>query len=246
MAGQIILYTLFAVFAGMLIVPFVIGLVRGPQPAEPKIHPDGEASMRPVGRVAGIYLRFLALYGFAAIVSFATGQRGWVCGSTPYSREAPAPGYQLRPGAVVELAGSVRVCAPHPGAGQWALDLLVRLPGPVLLATILVVIWQLVREARRNGPFTVRTAAIMWRLGLVVLIGAVLAGAISQLGNDLLARMFMTSPPFTGVGMLADALFSGGLRALLPVPLLAGAGLLSFARITRAGVALDEEVRATV
>ena len=53
-------------------------------------------------------------------------------------------------------------------------------------------------------------------------------------------------PPVGGPGLLPDMLFSGSLHALLPVPALAGVGLLTFARITRAGVALDEEVRATV
>jgi hypothetical protein len=121
-----------------------------------------------------------------------------------------------------------------------------RLPGPILWATVLLMIWQLVREARHTGPFTARTAAIMWRLGLVVLIGAAAAGAIFRLGSDLLLQTLMVDPPFSGAGIAADALFSGALRALLPVPALAGAALLSFALITRAGVVLDEEVKATV
>ncbi len=119
------------------------------------------------------------------------------------------------------------------------------LPGPLLWATVLLMIWQLVREAQRNGPFTARTAAIMWRLGLVVLIGAAIAGAIRELGSDLLVRTLMANPPYPGLGMPLDVVY-GALRALLPVPLLAGAALLSFARVTRAGVVLDEEVKATV
>lgn len=247
MAGRILIYTLLAVFAGIVLVPFVIGLVRGPEPDRAQPHPDGDASMRPLGRVAGIYLRFLGLYAFAAVVSFASGQRGAVCGATSIRTLSAGSAYTApRSGAVVQAAGTVQACAPHPSAAQWVLELLIRLPGPVLLATILLVIWQLVREASRNGPFTGRTAEIMWRLGLVVLIGTAAAGALSRLGNDLLLRMLLADPPYIGLGVPNDVLFSGALRALLPVPLLAGVGLLTFARITRAGVVLDEEVRATV
>jgi hypothetical protein len=243
-----VIFTLLAVLAGTVIVPFMIGLVRGPAASGAATDPAGEQSMRPLSRVAGIYGRFLALYGFAAVVSFATGERGSVCASMQgVGGRAPA-GYPARAGAVLHGDGVVRACAAHPSTAQWALDALMRLPGPLLLATVLVLIWKLVREAGRNGPFTARTAGIMWQLGLVVLIGTAVAGALSRLGNDLLLLMLVQDPPFVGVfGAVVDIFLDGSLlHALLPVPALAGAGLLSFARIIRAGVTLDEEVKATV
>lgn len=243
MAYQILVYVLLAVFAGMLIVPFVIGLVKGPDQGEPRA--PGDESMRPLSRVAGLYGRFLALYAAVAAASFGGRNRGSVCASTPFTSTVAAHGYGSRPGATIQVAGTVQACAVHPGGAQWLLYLMIRLPGPVLLATVLLCIWQLVRQASRNGPFSTQTAAIMWRLGIVVLAGSVLAGAVSELGNDLLARMLMTGPPFAGTGIAVDAL-AGGFRELLPVPALAGAALLTFARIIRAGAALDEEVRATV
>lgn len=246
MAGRVLLYLVLAAFAAMLIVPFVIGLVKGPAPDKPAPHLAGTASMRPLGRVAGVYGRFVALYLFVTVVSLATGQRGSVCATTPFSAYAgTAAGYAARPGAAIQTDGAVQACAPHPSTVQWTWHLLMRLPGPILWATVLLMIWQLVRAAQRNGPFTARIAAIMWRLGLVVLIGAAIAGAISELGSDLLVRTLMVNPPYVGWGMSLDVLY-GAVRALLPVPLLAGAALLSFARIIRAGVVLDEEVRATV
>jgi hypothetical protein len=42
-----------------------------------------------------------------------------------------------------------------------------------------------------------------------------------------------------------DAL-AGPIHALLPVPVLAGAALLTFARIIRAGADMDDELKATV
>jgi hypothetical protein len=240
MAVLVLLCLVLAAFAAMLIVTFVIGLVKGPAPDKPAPHLAGTASMRPLGRVAGVYGLFVT------VVSLATGQRGSVCATTPFSAYAgTAAGYAARPGAAIQTDGAVQACAPHPSTVQWTWHLLMRLPGPILWATVLLMIWQLVRAAQRNGPFTARIAAIMWRLGLVVLIGAAIAGAISELGSDLLVRTLMVNPPYLGWGMSLDVLY-GAVRALLPVPLLAGAALLSFARIIRAGVVLDEEVRATV
>ena len=247
MAAWILIATGLAVLAGTLIVPFVIGLVRGPAASRAATDPAGEKSMRPLSRVADLYGRFLALAGFAVVASFATGQRGSVCASMAGIASGAPAGYPARAGAVIQGDGVVQACAAHPSTAQWVLDALMQLPGPLLLATVLLLIWQLIREAGRNGPFTARTAGIMWRLGLVVLIGTAVAGAVSRLGTDLLLQMFLQDPPYVGApSVLADVLFSGSLHALLPVPALAGAGLLTFARITRAGVALDEEVRATV
>lgn len=247
MAAWILIATGLAVLAGTLIVPFVIGLVRGPAASRAATDPAGEKSMRPLSRVADLYGRFLALAGFAVVASFATGQRGSVCASMAGVASGAPAGYPARAGAVIQGDGVVQACAAHPSTAQWVLDALMQLPGPLLLATVLLLIWQLIREAGRNGPFTARTAGIMWRLGLVVLIGTAVAGAVSRLGTDLLLQMFLQDPPYVGApSVLADVLFSGSLHALLPVPALAGAGLLTFARITRAGVALDEEVRATV
>ncbi len=105
-------------------------------------------------------------------------------------------------------------------------------------------IWSLVRQARLGGPFTARTAAIMWRLGLLVLAGGAFAGAVSHLGADLLAETLLVHPGYIGGGIVLDTVIVGPLRELLPV--LAGVALLSFARITRAGAAMDEEIGATV
>lgn len=248
MAGAVLLYTVLAVFAGMLIIPFVIGLVKGPDP-EP-LHPAEPEPMRPLSRVAGIYARYLALFALAAGFSLSHGSRATVCAIAPSVAARQGSGWvgaQARAGATLQAAGSAKVCAAHPSAAQWIFYLMLRLPGPLLLATVLLIIWQLVRQASRTGPFSQRTAAIMWRLGVVVLAGSVLAGAVSQLGNDLLAGQLLIFPPFSGAGIVPDAVIIGGLmHGLLPIPALAGAGLLSFARITKAGVVLDEEVRATV
>jgi len=246
-AADILIYTVLAVLAGMIIIPFVIGLVRGPEVGRPQPDPAGDASLRPLGRLTGIYLRFLALYGFAAVVSIATGPRGRVCAPTWIAAAGPrAEVGGTRPGAVLQFTGDLQACARHPSAAEWILHAFMRVPGPLALATVLLITWQLVREARQHGPFTARGVKLMWRLGVAVLIGAAAAGAVSRLSSDLMLQLLMTNPPQTGAGIAIDALVSGAAKALLPIPALAGVALLSFARISRAGLALDEEVKATV
>ena len=56
----------------------------------------------------------------------------------------------------------------------------------------------------------------------------------------------MTPPPYDAKGIVIDVLIFAPLKALFPVPALAGAALLTFGRITGAGAVLDEEIKATV
>jgi hypothetical protein len=84
------------------------------------------------------------------------------------------------------------------------------------------------------------------RLGLVIVVGTAVAAAISALGSDLMDGVLIATGGFGGAAVPLDFLVYEPLKALLPWPTLAGAALISFARIIRAGAVLDEEVRATV
>ena len=129
---------------------------------------------------------------------------------------------------------------------QWALYLLTKVPDIVLWGAVLLLIWRMIKQASRGGPFTANVAATMQQLGWVVIGGSMAAGALGALGTDLLTRMLMTPATYSGAGIAIDVLAIGPLKALVPVPAIAGAALLSFARITRAGAVLDEEIKATV
>ena len=52
----------------------------------------------------------------------------------------------------------------------------------------------------------------------------------------------LVSPPPEGI----DSVPFAALRALIPVPALAGTSLLTFARIVRLGAAMDDELQGTV
>ncbi len=250
---KILLALVLAVIAGrVVVVPFIVGYVRGPQAGQARSGPPAPGDpTRPLSRVAGIYGRFLMLYlvgiVFQASYGFSPGStRLSVCVDTGVPYGGAAHGFAAQPGASLSAGGDVKACALHPSLGQWVLYALTKAPEVVLWGCVLLLIWRLLSEASRSGPFTPRAAAFVWLLGWTVIAGSYIAGALSHLGADLLTRMLMTPAMYSGAGIAVDVLVSGPLKALLPVPALAGAALLTFARITRIGVVLDDEIKATV
>lgn len=144
-----------------------------------------------------------------------------------------------QPGATLSLEGTLQACAPHPAAFQRLLYTLMSAPSALFWVAVLFLLWRLVRAADRSGPFTLAVAARMRRLGWVVLLGALAATAAQGAATDALLNTMLTAQ-----NALGDAVFS--LPRALPVPLLVWAALLSFARIIRLGVAMDEDIQGTV
>ena len=208
----------------------------------------------PLGTIAGLYGTALVLYVVASAYWLSRGsafggggQRGSACVDTAIPAGTGAgSAHTALAGASISAGGNVQACTLHPSLAQWALFALTKVPDIVLWGGLLLLIWQLVSRASRGGPFTARTAATMQQLGWVVIAGSMTAGALGALGADLLTRMLMTPTSYYGAGLALNILIYAPLKALLPVPALAGAALLSFARITRAGTVLDEEIKATV
>jgi hypothetical protein len=244
----LVLAIILAILVGAIGVPFVIGLIKGPSASASDGRGADARLMGPLTRVVTVYSRFFALYVIAELLNavYRAGKFPVVCANTPYSTVGGWSGIAVRPGAQLQSKGAVQVCASHPSVSQWFLYVLIRLPGLVVWAVGLILVWQLIRQAARSGPFSRQSADIMQRLGLVIIVGTAVAAALSALGSELLGRMLLVSGGFTGAGIPLDILVSQPIQALLPWPALAGAALLSFARITRVGAALDEEVKATV
>jgi hypothetical protein len=247
------LAVLLAAIVGGLVIPFAIGFTNGPPgPTRPGPVSGAAPAMRPLGRIAGLYGRFMLLYVVLAAISIRDGYfggypRGAVCINTGYPLGAVASlGVAAKRGASLSATGTIQACSPHPGFTQWALFLLTKLPEPALLVCVLLLIWQLIRHASVHGPFTAQAAALMWRLGWVVIAGSMIAAALSTLGTELLSTMLITPAPYDSLGIAWNLLLFAPLKALVPVPALAGAALLSFARITGAGAVMDEELKATV
>jgi hypothetical protein len=209
----------------------------------------------PLESVAWFYLTLMAiaLLGGIGFTVFGSGSIGGighdadVCATRPYTTYnssdwtlPPGMGLHARPGSQLMINGTAQLCADHPDFGQRVLYTLTDLPTFLVWAGVLLLVWQMIRAARREGPFTPRVAVVMRRLGWFILGGSLIAGLIQHLSIDgLLVTMARTSSPFV------SSIF-GPLRALVPVPLLAGAALLSFARIIRLGAEMDDEIKGTV
>ncbi len=206
----------------------------------------------PLGFVTALFggLLLLAVAAGIALSVFGRGSIGGfgdasVCVTQPntvYNGEhwASHLGVAARPGTSLSINGTLQACATRPSIGQRVLYSLMSLPSAAAWGAVLFLHWRLMRTAGRAGPFTAGAAATMRRLGWLVIAGSAVAGAVQGFATDqLLNTMLVASSDF------GDAI-SQAIHALLPVPLLAGAALLTFARIIRLGSAMDDEIRATV
>ncbi len=184
----------------------------------------------------------LALAGPGSVGGFGAAQ---VCATQPNAgygggNWASHLDVAARPGATISINGTLQACAVHPTLGQRALSTLITLPGALVWGAVLFLLWRIVRAARRTGPFTVPVAAAMQRLGWLLIAGSTAAGALHGFALDqLLNTMLVPQAQYGDVISMA-------VHALVPVPLLAGAALLTFARIIRAGADMDDEIKGTV
>jgi uncharacterized membrane protein YraQ (UPF0718 family) len=173
-------------------------------------------------------------FGHAAICATQPGTYGSSDWTTAHL------GVTARPGASIAVNGALQACAAHPGTGQRALYTLTSLPGWLVWGCVLFLLWRVISAARRTGPFTAQAAAAMRRLGWLIIAGSVIAALIQGFALDqLLNTMLVPRTSFYN-------LITAPLYALLPVPALAGAALLTFARFIRLGADMDDEIKGTV
>lgn len=185
-----------------------------------------------------------AITTIAGVGSIGGFGRGPVCVTQPgtgYSggNWTAQLGIATQPGASITINGTLQACARHPSLSQRFLYSFTGWPSVLIWAAVLFVLWRLVRTASLNGPFTVPVAAGMRRLGWLVIIGSLAAASAQGAATDALLNTLLKAQNDFG-----DAV--PRFLSVLPVPLLAGAALLTFARLIRLGAAMDEEIQATV
>jgi hypothetical protein len=143
-----------------------------------------------------------------------------------------------RPGHSVSIIGAPQVCADHATLGEQALGVVAALPAVLFWGGVLFMLWRIMVTARRNGPFTRRVAAAVQRLGWFIIIGSTAAAVVHLLAIDtLLTTMTKITSPFPNLILVP---------LHMPIPILTGAALLTFARIVRAGAVMDAEIQATI
>ena len=195
-------------------------------------------------------LMVLALAVFAGLWVFGSGAYGGtpsVCENQPgitYSGPWQPPYLAARPGASINVNSTIEACANHPGIGQWALYGLAEVPTILAWCGVLLLLWRMIRVADRAGPFTPAVATAMRRLGWFILAGSLTVAVLRAVSTGLLLSGQLQGDTM-GIN-LSPGLAWGVVRATLPVPALAGAALLTLARIFRVGAAMDDELKGTV
>jgi hypothetical protein len=200
------------------------------------------------GVFGGLIIALAALAAVTTLIGSGSfggiGRRVAVCAIQPNTSYGGSDwtahlGVASQPGATISINGTLQACALHPSGYQRLMFTLTSAPSALVWAAVLLLLWRIVRTARLIGPFTLLVAARMRWLGWVVLLGALAAACAQGAAADALLNTLLR--PQAG---FADALTS--LPHILPVPLLAWAALLTFGRIIRLGVAMDEDIQGTV
>ena len=213
---------------------------------------------QPLGSVAVIFsallVAFLALLtvetvrGSGAILGFG---HTFICVDAPGSYgsgnwSASSFGFTALHGASIQVNGTIQACTGfHPATTQRVLYTLTSLPSWLMWGSVLFLLVRMIGVASREGPFTLRTAAIMRRLGWLIIAGTAIAVLIQAVAQHELLNTMLRQPGTFGT-FLYVSLLGLPFNSMLLVAALAGAALLTFARITRLGAAMDDEIRGTV
>jgi Protein of unknown function (DUF2975) len=145
----------------------------------------------------------------------------------------------LRPGATAS-AYTVQLCASHPTAGQRVLVFLTFVPTIAFYLAVLLLLGQLLRTVRTAGPFALIVARRLYFLGWFVLAGSLVVAVGQSVAQSAFVSTVLTGP----VPAVSQA-FKAGFGALW-APLLIACGLLTLARVIRAGARMSEDLAGTV
>ncbi|MFI5976256.1 DUF2975 domain-containing protein [Streptomyces sp. NPDC051452] len=197
--------------------------------------------LEPMATVVSVVLRILlALAITGLVVAVVHGSWGGfnVCIADESSSSSATPGgFAAESGAQVESIP--RYCAGAPDAHLRILDALSSLPSTLLLISGLYLLHRFLRGAEGEGVYTARTASRLRLVGWWLLAGSlVVEFAEANARAALLAAL------------AKDVDFSAGIvLSMWHFPYLAvltGLGVLTFARITRQGVSMREDLEGLV
>ncbi|MFJ2766477.1 DUF2975 domain-containing protein [Streptomyces sp. NPDC087300] len=136
----------------------------------------------------------------------------------------------------VDVSSTPRYCASDPSSSQRALDALRTLPSFTLMIGGLFLLNRLLKGAIRDGVYAPRTASRLRVLGWSLLLGSLAVEVTQAIAQSALLATLADSD-MASVGDMWQIPFFSIFTAL---------GLLTFARIVRAGVVMREEIEATI
>ncbi|WNI26726.1 DUF2975 domain-containing protein [Streptomyces sp. ITFR-16] len=140
------------------------------------------------------------------------------------------------PKAGVDVSSVPRYCTTDPSAGQKLLQAAGTLPPVILALGGLWLLNRLLQGAAREGVYTARTASRLRVLGWWTLVGGLVAAAAQAASQAALLATLAA----------ADGASPGNVWDVPLLSPLVGLGLLTFARIVRAGTAMREDIEATI
>ncbi|GED89308.1 hypothetical protein TNCT6_63930 [Streptomyces sp. 6-11-2] len=153
--------------------------------------------------------------------------------------EQPIPRFAPAPGATFNVNAHPEYCTEAPSTVQSLLNTATQLaPFIFVVGALLLALW-VIRSAARDGLYTTQTAERLRRLGWWTLAGSVLTAiATSMVEKALIASLSLNSDISALSGLWSwDVPF---------MAILAGLGVLSFARIMRVGITMREDLDGTV
>jgi hypothetical protein len=186
-----------------------------------------------IGVIGTVASRDVSIFGFGHGATCAS-----VSQTGPFSTGPEALSH-FRPGTS-ETSGSLQVCADHPTLEQRFLVTLTQAPTYFLYLAVLVQLWLLLQTVRRHGPFALGVSQRLRFLGWFILAGSLAAGA-----GQSAARAGYAATAITGPVPVWTDIINGVLGNLIPL-LLIVCGLLTLARIIRAGAHMYDELAGTV
>jgi hypothetical protein len=146
----------------------------------------------------------------------------------------------LRPGTTAS-AYTVQLCASHPTVGQRVLVFLTFVPNVAFYLAVILLLAQLLRTIRTDGPFALIVARRLYFLGWFVLAGSLIVAVSQSVAQSAFVSTLVTGP----VPTVSQA-FKAGFGALLWAPLLIACGLLTLARVIRVGAQMSDDLTGTV
>jgi hypothetical protein len=185
---------------------------------------------------------FLTLKAYAA--AGIGGTFGWgdgsVCATDPYTQGGGEDwlGRTMQPAPGIEVSFTPRYCDNSPGGGARLLSTLTELPSSALCIGALFLLYWLVRAARRDGPYTVRTAGRLRFLGWYLAAGSIVCHLAESVAGAALLNSLRAADDRP---LLYDAAHGMPYFAVLT-----GIGLLSLARIVRLGTAMREDLEGVI
>jgi uncharacterized membrane protein len=134
----------------------------------------------------------------------------------------------------------VNVCTNQPTAGQRLLVTLGQAPSNVFYVAVLMLLWHLLRAVRREEPFAVVISRRLRFLAWFILAGSLAVAAGQEVAKSYFAGIVVTDP----VPIASNAI-TAATNGLVPALIIA-CGLLTLARVIRAGARMNDDLAGTV